>query len=83
MLREAIDNGEKFDLYDWMLRESNPHIDFTLVDVAPFEFYECHHELHRDYGVNGAKRKTAVGPRLKSLSTIVPEILYCSASDQD
>ncbi|MEF3134628.1 hypothetical protein OS035_24535 [Rhizobium sp. 268] len=65
MLREAIDNGEKFDVYDWVLRESNPHVDFTLVDVdTPLVFYGCHYEFHGHKGTNGAKGSTTGLSRL-------------------
>ena len=65
MLREAIDNGVKFDVYDWVLRESNPHVDFTLVDVdTPLEYYGCRYEFHGDKGVNGSKGTTVGLSRL-------------------
>ncbi|TBA24716.1 hypothetical protein [Rhizobium ruizarguesonis] len=59
-MRAAIDRGEKFDVFGWVLRRSNPSADFELVnaDVA-LRVYGTFYNFHGDVGANGARGSTA------------------------
>lgn len=59
-MRAAIDRGEKFDVFEWVLRRSNPSAVFELVnaDVA-LQVYGTYYNFHGDVGANGARGSTA------------------------
>ncbi|NKL63288.1 hypothetical protein [Rhizobium leguminosarum] len=58
--RAAIDRGEKFDVFAWVLRRSNPAADFELVNAdVPLQVYGTYYNFHGDVGANGARGSTA------------------------
>jgi hypothetical protein len=57
--REAIDRGEKFDVFEWLIRRSNPSAEFEIVNAdIPLEVYGVHYNFHGDKGPNGARGST-------------------------
>jgi len=58
--RAAIDRGGRFDIFDWLIRRSNPSADFELVNAdKPLEVYGTYYNFHGDVGANGARGSTA------------------------
>lgn len=53
--RSAIDRGERFDVFDWVIRRSNPSADFELVNAdKPLQVYGVFYNFHGDMGPNGS-----------------------------
>lgn len=58
-IRDAIDRGVKFDVFEWLLRKAAPTANFEVVDVdTPLVAYGVHYEFHGDKGVNGSGGST-------------------------
>ncbi|MGN8152541.1 hypothetical protein ACTJK5_09730 [Agrobacterium sp. 22094] len=58
-VRSAIDKNEPFDVYDWVLRKANRHVDFELVNAdTPLIVYGVLYSMHGDIGPNGARGST-------------------------
>lgn len=59
-MRAAIDRSEKFDVFAWVLRRSNPAAEFELVNAdVPLQVYGTYYNFHGDVGANGARGSTA------------------------
>lgn len=59
-VRAAIDKNDAFDVYDWVIRKANPHVDFELVNAdIPLIVYGVLYSMHGDIGPNGARGSTA------------------------
>lgn len=58
--REAIDKGEKFDVFEWLLRRANSNAAFEIVNAdMPLDVYGVRYEFHGDKGPNGSRGSTA------------------------
>lgn len=58
--RAAIDRDEKFDVFEWVIRRSNPSAEFELVNAdKPLHVYGTYYNFHGDVGANGARGSTA------------------------